>query len=118
MKELETSNPFSHSNITISRKNVISKIYSNPPLKQLLDLISDQILQEQSKKSAKNFIKLVGNVIKKDDTKTQAVSKFMNLMLFQKGAVINLKTDDLQKQEKHKFESDKMFQEIRVYQNL
>lgn len=67
LKELETSNPFFFSNITIARKNVVSKIYSNPALKKLLDLISEKIKMEQQKKSALNFVKLSG--LTKQDTK-------------------------------------------------
>ena len=80
-----------------------------------MDLISEKIKAENAKKSAKNFIKVAD--ITKDGTKREAAQKFMNLMLFQKGNLINLKTEDVEKQEKYKFESDKMFQDISIFQN-
>lgn len=78
-------------------------------------MISEKIKAENAKKSAKNFIKVAD--ITRDDTTRGAAQKFMNLMLFQKGNLINLKTEDVERQEKYKFESDKMFQDISIFQN-
>jgi hypothetical protein len=46
LKELETSNPWHVSNIDIGRKNVVSRIYSNPALKNLMEHILDKIKME------------------------------------------------------------------------